>query len=156
MRFLITLVISIVFLMSAVAQNNPLNNGTNSGYSFTAPKGFVQSKSQNTYINNESASSILFYHLTTIGYKQYIDSLNIAYFKSQNLTVSKQYSIEERGVNGKIIQCEYMVDTIAFDRLFFVTGDTTQTVLFLINYPASMRDDMKLPILKSILSIKYE
>jgi len=157
MRF--TSVVFFVFIInsSVFSQNNPSRiKAAHNQLSIVLPDGFEQSKNFSGFINRSSASSILLYQLNTVGYMQYLDSLSPAYFDSQNLVVNSRIDIKESNLYGKLIECQYQVDTLWFNRVFFIAGNDSETTLFLINYPSSMDAEMKTVVLETIRSIKHE
>ncbi len=157
MRFLIFFCLFFTLVIAAFSQGSGTRiKAANNKLSIALPEGFNSTKSSNGFINPKSASSILLFHFENVGYLQYLDSLNQAFFEKQNLVVTKRYTLKEPEQYGEVFECNYIVDTILFNRVFFVTGTDEETIFFLINYPTAMQPEMKGTVLETIRSIKNE
>lgn len=157
MRIQIFIVLLLIHVIPCISQNNKYRTkAANNQLSLVLPEGFNSTKGSNGFINPKSASSILLFHFENIGYLQYLDSLNPSYFEAQNLLVLNNETIKEPALYGKLITCQYRVDTIHFNRVFFVTGSDFETTLFLINYPSAMEPEMYAIVRETIRSISNE
>lgn len=157
MRFVSLLFLLFFIATTSFSQNNRARiKDANNQISFIPPDGFLSSKRSSGFINPKSASSILLYQINTMGYLQYLDSLDQAYFDKQNLAILSEKTINEPTLYGQLITCQYLVDTLMFNRIFFVTGSDSKTTLFLINYPSVIEPEMNTVVMETIRSIKNE
>jgi hypothetical protein len=157
MRFIYLLFLLFIIATTSFSQDSRVRiKVANDQISFIPPDGFLSSKSSSGFINPKSASSILLYQINSMGYLQYLDSLNQAYFDAQNLAILSEETIKEPTLYGKLITSQYLVDTLKFNRVFFITGSDSETTLFLINYPSAMEHEMNTIVMETIRSIKNE
>lgn len=156
MRLLTLISFLMAVLSVSMAQNTKRTPIGNQNMSVILPEGFAPTKGSNVYINPKIASSIFVYDIKEMGYLEYLEQLTPEYFKSQDLNVLKKYTVNEPDFAGEIIECQITLDTILFNRIFYVTGNETETALYMANYPANIENELKANLLNSMKSIRNE
>lgn len=130
---------------------------TDNKLSFVPPNGYYRDAKSPAFMNPDCASILVLYHFNQYGKTEYIEQLvKNEYFSKNNLEVKKQYTSKDPDAFGEIFECEYIRDTTPFSRLYYISGNEKETIVFMINYPRTMYTEMQPQILESIRTIKYE
>lgn len=122
----------------------------------TPPKDFVQSNDFTGFINETTGVSIVVFETLDIASSIYANNLDEAYFESEGLELQRKEVIESGNRKEYLFECTTEVEGIPMYRLFFITGDTSHTIISVTNVLAEVYDEMYPKIYKSLLSIQNE
>ncbi|MDG5799004.1 hypothetical protein QA597_01340 [Marinilabiliaceae bacterium ANBcel2] len=124
--------------------------------SMTPPQNFVQSEEFTGFMDEASGVSIIVFDKLDIASSIYAAKLDEEYFNSQGLELKRKEMIESDNRKEYLFECTTVIEGIPMYRLFFITGDTSHTIISVTNILAEVYDEIYTKVYKSLLSIKYE
>lgn len=156
--FLLVLCISQVKSFSQIDATSGLTNGSpifvdHPKVTITPPENYKYLKNISSFIDRNTESSISIIRNDSIPYYMTVASLLRTDFAAQKITLLNKEELTDK--KGMIFTFLMNIQDVAFERMVYVTGNDTFTILTSANYKQSDKEKLMNLLRVAILSVTY-
>ncbi|MDN5205101.1 hypothetical protein QQ008_27185 [Fulvivirgaceae bacterium BMA10] len=156
MRTIVILfVFSLIFLFEHPKVQAQTVTLSNTSIEIDLPEGFEVATQFSGLIHKGTATTVMGLEKENTSYLVVSSAMDEQYFADQDLTLLNKENISFNGHEGILFTCAFTVDSVAFERMIFLTGDHNNAKVVIANYPEIAKIQLASLVKDCITKIKF-